>query len=389
MADGGKLTFAFLENDSDAERFQGWNLSRLYVEEIGNFPNPEPIFKLIATLRGKGVKVGMRATGNPGGPGHQWVKARYIDPAPMGYEVIVDPESGLERVFIPSKVSDNASLMRDDPTYVQRLKASGSKELVRAWLEGDWSVIQGAYFPEFEMARHVRKGHSLPEHWSRIRAMDWGSSSPFCVLWGAVSDGDVFEDESGVEHRYPRGALVVYREWYGWDGRPNKGCKMTAQEVGAGIRERERGESMADEVLDPSAFASDSGPSIAERMGMNFRRADNSRVGRNGAMGGWDEVRARLRGVDTSEDEPMVYFFHHCVHIIRTLPALQHDRMRPEDVDTESEDHAPDALRYLCLSRPMVRQRTREHPRRFETELTFNELVKRAKARRLTAEYGA
>lgn len=111
-------------------------------------------------------------------------------------------------------------------------------------------------------------------------------------------------------------------------------------------------------VLDPAAFASDGGPSIAERIydgsgrRCSFRRADNSRVGKLGAMGGWDQVRQRLVGED---DKPMLYIFNTCPHIIRTLPSLQHDINRPEDVDTDGEDHAPDALRYGCMSRPFLR----------------------------------
>jgi hypothetical protein len=108
---GGRLRFAYLERDADAEAYQGHSYTRLYVEEIGNFQNPAPVLKLMATLRSAaGVPVGFRATGNPGGPGQGWVKARYIDPAPSGWKVIQDDYTGLERVFIPSKVTDNKYL---------------------------------------------------------------------------------------------------------------------------------------------------------------------------------------------------------------------------------------------------------------------------------------
>src|SRR5215472_1866822 len=144
---GARLRFAYLERDSDADAYQGHSYSRVYVEEIGTFPSDKPILKLMATLRsGAGVPVGFRATGNPGGPGHQWVKARYIDPAPSGWRIISDANTGLERIYIPSRVTDNQYLGAD---YIQRLRASGSETLVRAWLEGDWSVIDGAFFPEF------------------------------------------------------------------------------------------------------------------------------------------------------------------------------------------------------------------------------------------------
>src|SRR5688572_4057934 len=89
MPNGARLKFAYLERDSDAEEYQGHNYTRVYVEEATNFPFPEPIMKLKATLRStSGVPCGMRLTGNPGGPGHHWVKARYIDPNPRGYEVL-------------------------------------------------------------------------------------------------------------------------------------------------------------------------------------------------------------------------------------------------------------------------------------------------------------
>lgn len=367
-----RLRFAYLERDADADAYQGHSYSRVYVEEIGTFPDAAPIKKLMATLRSaRGVKVGFRATGNPGGPGHAWVKARYIDPAPQGWQIIVDPDTGLDRVYIPSRLADNRILNEADPHYIGRLKASGSKELVRAWLEGDWSVIAGAYFPEFETAKHVIAPFEIPEHWARIRGGDWGSARPFCIHWAAVSDGSI----AGV----PRGALVVYREWYGWNGEPNKGCQMTAQEVGNGIRALES-EKISDEVLDPAAFSRDGGPSIAERMNLNWRHADNARVARQGAMGGWDQVRERLRG---EHGVPMMYFFSNCTHIIRTLPALQHDTHKPEDVDTDSEDHAPDTVRYICMSRPFIRDAPNTPKARFDTQLTIDELIKRASRKRM------
>lgn len=352
---GARLRFAYLERDADADGYQGHSYSRVYIEEIGNFPSPIPIMKLMATLRsGSGVPCGFRATGNPGGPGHQWVKARYLDPAPLGWEVIrsefanpfTGEKVGRDRVYIPSRLDDNRYLGSD---YVANLHLSGNAELVRAWLEGDWSVIAGAFFPEFSLQKHVIRPIELPREWTRFRSMDWGSAKPFSVGWWAISDGSMAQ--------FPRGALIRYREWYGQkEGEPNVGVRMPANEVGQGIVSRETlGEKVTYGVLDPAAWISDGGPSIAERLieagAKSFRRADNARVGRLGAMGGWDQLRQRLVG---ENDRPMVYFFDTCKHIIRTLPALQHDEARPEDVDTDAEDHAPDEVRYACMSRPWV-----------------------------------
>jgi hypothetical protein len=346
MPNGARLTFAYLERDADAEQYQGASYTRVYIEEAGNFPSPVPIMKLMATLRsGAGVPVGIRLTGNPGGPGHQWVRARYIDPEPMGWRIIKSAE-GLDRIYIPSRVRDNAYL---GPDYVQRLRASGSPELVRAWLEGDWSVVSGAFFPEFSMERHVIAPRSLPEHWLRFRSFDWGSARPFACHWWAVSDGS-----DGIA----RGALVNYREWYGMrTGEPNVGLRMTAEVIAAGIKAREADDTgTMTGVADPAMFAEDGGPSIAHRMmglGVHFRPADNKRVAGRGAMGGWDQVRARLEG--DADGAPMLLLFSTSRDLIRTLPALQHDDARPEDVDSDMEDHAPDSCRYACMSRPFVR----------------------------------
>jgi hypothetical protein len=368
---GARLRFAYLERDADAMAYQGHNYTRLYVEEIGNFPSDKPILKLMATLRsGAGVPVGFRATGNPGGPGHQWVRARYVDPAPMGMRVIRDPLTGLERVFIPSKVRDNKYLGED---YIARLRASGSAELVKAWLDGDWSVIEGAFFDCWSNEKHVIRPFEIPADWLRFRAIDWGSAAPFSVGWWTVIQDDHQLPDGG---RLPRGALVRYREWYGSTS-PNVGLKLPAEDVARGILEREQPKEIIKySVMDPAAFAVDGGPSIAERMAMlkvHCHRADNKRVSQKGALGGWDQMRARLIGQD---GVPMIYTFSTCTDSIRTIPALQHDPDRPEDVDTDGEDHAADEWRYACMSRPWVPRKIEAQQPRFEWSVDHTGIIK-------------
>lgn len=375
MPHGGRIRFRPLESIADAEKYQGQSLSDAAVEEAGNYPMSAPIDRLFGCLRSShGVPIQLILSANPGGPGHHWIKQRFIDPAPLGRKRLIRLlPNGKEHhaVYIPSKIADNRVLLAKDPDYINRLYLVGSVELVRAWLEGDWNVIAGAFFPEFSLERHVCAPFAIPEHWARIRMGDWGSAKPFCILWAAVSDGELTS--------VPRGTLVIYREWYGWNGKANEGCMMTAQEVGARIKqiESEQTEKMADEVIDPAAFARDGGPSIAERMDLNWRRADNSRVAKLGAMGGWDEVRQRLKA------EAGLKIFSTCTHLIRTLPALQHDPHKAEDVDTNGEDHAPDALRYGCMSRPFIRDKPKDQPRKWPTDMTINEMIKRQTQKRL------
>lgn len=364
---GARLRFAYLERDQDADAYQGHSYTRVYVEEIGTFPSDKTILKLMATLRsGAGVPVGFRATGNPGGPGHNWVKARYIDPAPGGWKIINDQSTGLERIYIPSRVTDNAYLGQD---YVQRLRASGSATLVRAWLEGDWDAIEGAFFDCWS-PQMVVAPFAIPDDWVRFRSGDWGSFSPFSFGWWAVvqDDYETASHVSGKRHTLPRGALVRYREWYGSTNPSNSiGLKLTAEQVADGIIARESKDSrVAYGVIDPSTFKVDGGPSIGERINRklvdaklaSFRAADNTRVsqkdGKNkrGPMNGWDQMRARMVGID---GVPMIYCFNTCLASIRTIPVLQHDPVKAEDLDTESEDHAADDWRYACSSRPWMR----------------------------------
>lgn len=436
MANGARLKFAYLERDSDAEEYQGHNYTRVYIEEVTNFPSPAPIDKLRATLRsGGGVPSGMRLTGNPGGAGHNWVKKRYIDPAPSGFEVLkeffavimhdrpvrvwhggaettmqlfgvhpvkeqhddgtVTISSGIleirlleqvlvevsQRVFIPSRISDNGLLMQNDPLYILRLRQSGSEALVKAWLEGNWDIVDGAFFDEWDEFVHVLPTNEFlalrNPGMSYFRGFDWGSAKPFSVGWYAILDKEYRLGERCL----PKGALVKFREWYGSTG-PNKGLKMTADLVAQGIVEREKGERIRYGVADPAIFIRDGGPSIGETMAIHkcmWRRADNKR------KAGWEQLRQRLVG---QNGLPMLYFCDCCEDTIRTLPTLQHDETDPEDLDTEAEDHAADETRYAVMSRPWV---PKAAPiagpglPKLPGQYTINELVERQRQRRVEA----
>ncbi len=364
MPNGGRIQFAYLDSVTDAQEYQGRNLTDVWIEEAGQYVSPDPIWRLFGALRSAlGVPTQLILTANPGGPGQHWIRDRYdLVPFPLKPRILDRrlPDGSLHQVaVIPSRIADNKILLNADPTYISNLHMVGSPALVRAWLEGDWAAIEGAFFPEFDPARHIIRPFIVPEHWLRFRSMDWGSASPFSVGWWAVA-GD---DHILFDKTIPRGSIIRYREWYGASA-PNKGLKLTAEQVAEGIVVREiEGEDITYGVLDPAAFAQDGGPSIAERLftgGVNFRRADNKRLARFGALGGWDQVRSRLVG--DSNGRALIYFFDICGAAIRTLPALQHDLDKPEDVDTDSEDHAPDEIRYACMSRPWVPEAEKEKP---------------------------
>lgn len=363
MPNGGRVAFAYLDRVSDADEYQGRNITDVWIEEAGQYPDPAPVDKLFGVMRSAGgVPIQMILTANPGGAGQLWLRARFgLHPFPKTpvIRLIEINEGQIQSTVIPSRITDNRALLDNDPDYIDRLKMVGSAELVRAWLEGDWSAIEGAFFSEWNEGQHVIPWFEPPEDWLRFRSMDWGFAAPFSVGWWAVVG-----DSGHYAGRYlPRGALVRYREWYGAKG-PNKGIRKTAEEVAAGIRARELGDKIAYGVADPSMFSQDGGPSIGERMAVKqvmFRRADNKRLGNGlGALGGWDMMRARLKGED---GQPMLYVMDTCTDFIRTIPTLQHDPDKAEDLDTDAEDHVADEVRYGCMSRPWTPRKPAGKPK--------------------------
>jgi len=155
---GATLRLRYLETDADAARYQGHSYSAIYLDELTTWASSVPVDMLRATLRSAaGVPTRMVATGNPGGKGHDWVKRRYIEPAkPMQPFV---GEDGTQRVFIPSRLSDNVALTTADPGYIDKLRAAGPEWLVRAWLEGDWDA---------RLEGEIVKADWLSHYWERL-----------------------------------------------------------------------------------------------------------------------------------------------------------------------------------------------------------------------------
>lgn len=365
---GSKIYLCHCKDEKDRFKYQGSEIHVLLIDELTHFTD-----KIYRFLRNRVRMVGITLPeqyrdrfpriicgANPGGIGHQFVKMTFIDGVePKKVYRAANSEGGMLRQYIPARLEDNPSMAESDPGYENRISGLGSESLVKAMRWGDWNVVEGAFFDKFDEKRHVIRPFEIPEDWLLFRAGDWGSAKPFAFGWYAVAqDRHVTEDGNVI----PRGAMVKYLEWYGCkkdqEGKflPDVGLKMDADEVGKGVKLRDMGHKISYGVLDPAAFSTDGGPSIAERMmtggGVMFQRADNKRVAGRGAMGGWDQLRARLKGDE--DGNPMLFFFSTCIHTIRTLPALQHDEDRPEDLDTTAEDHAADETRYACMSRPWV-----------------------------------
>jgi hypothetical protein len=375
--EGATLKMRYLQHEDDWTNYWGHQYTWQGYDEAGLWATPKPMDKLYARLRSAhGVKCKRRLTANPGGPGHGWLKQRYIDPStplkPFEAEVAQD-DSGkkyyVERVYIPSRLTDNRILVENDPTYISKLYASGDKDQIRAWVNGDWDVAIGQFFTEWDYLRHVIPEREIPQSWLKFCAFDWGHKTPFCNLWIAVADGNA----SLGDITPPEGCLVVYREWYGATV-SGKGLELTPAEIGLGISSREV-ERIAYRVADYQIFREDGGPSIAEemrRVGVHFKAADKQR------KPGWQQVKLRLRGKRYGDEDwqPMLLIMEGCKNLIRTLPLMQHDEKDPDDVMKVRgiEDHAAETLRYGCMSRPYT---IRTHEVSRKAGLTLNDIIKR------------
>ena len=301
---------------------------------------------------------------NPGGVGHNWVKAAFVD---LGLKLHRMPkrEGGMVRVYIPARLEDNPKLVEADPDYEDRLEGLGNAALVRAMRLGDWDIVAGGALDDvWDRERHVVPPFRIPSSWRIDRSFDWGSSKPFSVGWWAESDGTTIPNPPpGVKAHYPRGTLFRIAEWYGWNGQPNEGVKLEDVEIGAGIRDREKVmakyHGISQRILpgpaDSSIFDADPGKdSIAQGINrgysgskdrQTFTAADKSPGSRKNGLA---VMRRMLKAALADPlEEPGLYIFDTCTAgFIRTVPVLPRDERNPDDVDSDAEDHAYDDARY-------------------------------------------
>src|SRR5690606_18109108 len=201
---GASVEFGYLEKDADVYRYQGQAFTWIGFDEITHLATEFPWNYLGSRLRTTNPEIicYMRCTANPGGPGHSWVKKRYIEPAEAGKPFVYgrNPVTGepLTRKFIPARLQDNPHLFKGG-TYQAMLMSLPEIER-RRLLEGDWDIADGAAFPEFSRDIHTIEPFLIPAEWSRTKAVDYGYTSPSCCLWAAIRPDD--------------GTVFIYRELY-------------------------------------------------------------------------------------------------------------------------------------------------------------------------------
>lgn len=291
-----------------------------------------------------------------GNTGHTWVKMAFVDMAPpMTLVKQEKKEGGMLRQYIPAKLADNPTLVENDPDYIDRLEGLGNPALVRAMRDGDWDIVAGGMFEDiWSVAKHVLKPFTIPVSWRIDRGFDWGSSKPFAVVWFAESDGTAATMADGTQRNFPRGTLFIISEWYGWNGKPNEGCRMLATEIARGIRKHDQAmqRTIHPGPADNSIYDVEDGKCMADDMArapayVRWTRSDKSPGSRRN---GWEMIRKLLKQA-LGNELPGLYVFDTCRHTIRTLPALPRKESNQDDVDSESEDHIGDVIRYRCSAK--------------------------------------
>jgi hypothetical protein len=362
--EGETLLFRYIEKKSDYQTYHGHEYPWVGFDELTMWESADcyNVMKSCCRSSALGLPRKYRATTNPHGPGHHWVKSRFIDPAARG--VIVTDDDGNRRVTLHGHWSENSSLMAADPEYVARMlqATEDDPDQRAAWVDGSWDVSAGAFFGgAWSTPVHVLPAFSIPAGWTLDRSFDWGSSKPFSVGWWAESDGSpalIPNPATGAteQRTFARGTLVRVAEWYGCQpNKPNVGLKMESPEIAAGILERERdlfpGRRVHPGPADSSIFDVQDGHCIAD----SFKKAGVTWVAANKGPGsrknGWALMRERMgHAKRTPREKAGLFVVATCRDFIRTVPVLPRDEKKPDDIDTSAEDHIADEVRYRILA---------------------------------------
>lgn len=344
---GSTIWFGYCANDKDLGQYQGAEYDVWFADEAGQFL-VKWLVVIDACVRGaNNFPKRTYYTLNPGGPSHGYFKRLFID------RRFTEDEHPEDYAFVQALVQDNTALMALQPEYKRSLEKLPPK-LRKAWLEGDWNIFEGQFFEDFiddpkhykdRIYTHVIDPFEIKSDWKIYRSFDWGYAKPFSCGWWAV-------DHDGT----------VYRilEFYGCNGTPNEGMKWTPQRVFSEIQKIERehrwlaGKQIYG-VADPAIWDAETGESIAEvaeKYQVYFEKGDHKRIP------GWMQVHYRFAFDDNGR--PEMYVFSNCKAFIRTMPLLQFDEHKPEDLDTKGEDHVADEVRYFLMTRPIKPKELKE-----------------------------
>lgn len=379
---GEVLKFRYALRRSDIEGHLGHQFTFIGWEELTTWSDAALYEPMLACCRSTrpGIPLFVCSNTNPWGPGHGWVRERFVDIGPpkrINCFNYVSPIDGrrisLTRCRIHGQMRENAPGMAANPQYVAQIMSIKDPNIRKAWLEGSWDIqVGGRFTGSWRDDLHFIKPFPVPTRWRIDRAFDWGSSRPFHVGWFAESDGRELEEPVEIAttrgtiqvSSFPRGTVFLIAEWYGWNGQPNVGIKLRPTLIAEGIRDREklmRGHLLNGGLIhggpaDRSIYDVDAaGESIAlqmERAGVRWQPSVKSKGSR---INGWELMCERLEAAHsllegTPMEEPGFFVFDTCAQFRRCLMAAPRDERNPDDVDSDCEDHPLDMARYRLLA---------------------------------------
>ena len=318
----------------------------------------------------------VRATTNPYGPGHSWVKRRFIDAGQPGEVVktvteVFNPQTQQREPVTKTQVHIFGSYRENiylAPEYIAELENISEPNRREAWLYGNWDITSGGVWDDlWESDVHAVPRFAIPSSWSTFRSFDWGSTKPFSVGFWAWADGSEAQLPGGKTFAPARGSLIRFGEWYGCarDGKgqdrigEDVGLRLSAGDIAKGIVEREK------RLLSEKWIAKRIAPGPADNSIRDVREADVDTIEKKMADNGvvWRESNkspgSRIIGVQLMRDRleaakrkegPGIYFLHNCKAALALLPTMPRDEDKLDDVDTEAEDHIWDEVRYAILS---------------------------------------
>lgn len=368
---GSKIWLSHCQYEKDLIKYQGPEIHVLLIDELTHFTEKQYRF-LRNRVRLGGLSVPQKlkdklplilAGSNPGGVGHNWVKRLFVDNAPpLDCIKMPDSEGGLIRQFIPALLEDNPTLIENDPSYASRLEALGDPALVKAMRSGDWNIVAGGAFDDVWSSRLILPRFNIPHSWRIDRSFDWGSSHPFSVGWWAEADGTEATLPDNSKFCPPRGSLIRIHEWYGAkEVGTNAGLKLSAKEIADGIKNVEK-KLISDGFIYQSPRPGPADNQIRnvvrsdidtieqemEKSGVRWTDSDKSPGSR---VNGLELVRSRMKeSAKDYPENPGLWFMNHCRAAISLIPTLPRDQKKPDDVDTDAEDHIYDEIRYRVLA---------------------------------------
>lgn len=379
---GEVLMFRHMRTPDDYWNYHGHEYPWIGWEELTNWADDRCYKAMMSCCRSTHPDVPrmIRATTNPYGVGHSWVKDRFRLYGRWWETIVIldsiDDRGDIEppRCAIHGHIDENRALLRADPNYKQTIAASATNSaMAEAWLRGSWALIAGGLFSDvWSHAHNALPRLIVPQTWTIKRAFDWGSSRPFSVGWWAISDGSDLRTRAGKVRSTVKGDVFRVKEWYGWTGRANEGKRMLAAKIAEGIVEREVawGWRVGDRCrvsagpADSAIFTVENGNCIATDMlspvrvngrvytGIEWLPADKSPGSRTN---GWEVMRKMIQAAQPVDGLPREYpglFIDEaeCPQFVRTVLSLPRDEKNLDDADTDAEDHIADETRYLVRS---------------------------------------